>query len=124
MPAKQVLSVGQCWADHCAISRVFQRHFEAEVIAVDTTAEALNLLRQEAFDLVLVNRVLDRDGSRGLDLIRQLKEDEALKHLLVMLVSNQDDAQLEAARAGAEPGFGKAALGQPAMLGRVRYFME
>jgi CheY-like chemotaxis protein len=123
MPAKKVLSLGQCWADHGAISQVFMRHFGAEVVSADTTAEALNLLQEQSFALILVNRLLDQDGSQGMEFIRQLKNDEALRRCPVMLVSNHQDAQREAAQAGAEPGFGKAALGQPAMLGRVRPFL-
>jgi CheY-like chemotaxis protein len=123
MPAKKVLSLGQCWADHGAISQVFMRHFGAEVVSADTTAEALNLLQEQSFALVLVNRLLDQDGSRGLEFIRQLKNDEALRRFPAMLVSNHEDAQREAVQAGAEPGFGKAALGQPAMVGRVRPFL-
>jgi CheY-like chemotaxis protein len=76
-------------------------------------------LRQGTFALVLVNRVFDADGSSGLELIRTLKADEALKAVPVMLVSNYDDAQAQAAEVGALPGFGKSALGRPHMLQRV-----
>ena len=38
----------------------------------------------------------------------------------MMLVSNYEDAQNEAVAAGALPGFGKASLGQPHMLARLR----
>jgi hypothetical protein len=37
-----------------------------------------------------------------------------------MLVSNHEDAQREAVQAGALPGFGKASLGQPAMIARLK----
>ena len=66
MSAKRVLSVGQCSADHSRISRTFEQSFGAEVVGVDTTLEALAKLRAEPFDLVLVNRVCDADGSPGL----------------------------------------------------------
>src|SRR5437868_3100678 len=103
MSGKRVLSVGQCGADHSRISRTFQQAFGAEVVGVDTSLEALEKLRAEPFDLVLVNRVYDADGSPGLELIRQVKGDEALKQTPMMLVSNYDDAQREALAAGAEP---------------------
>ena len=45
-------------------------------------------LRAGEFDLVLVNRVLDADGSSGLDLIRAIKADPDLANVPVMLVSN------------------------------------
>jgi two-component system chemotaxis response regulator CheY len=124
MPAKRVLSIGQCGADHGAIARALRQYFGAEVVLADDADEALTLLRTESFDLALVNRRLDSDGASGLEIIRQLKADENLRRVPVMLVSNYDDAQAEAVEAGAERGFGKAALGQPAMLGRVRPFLD
>lgn len=123
MPSKRVLSVGQCAADHAAISRTLEGLFQAEVESVDRTPEALDRLRRETFDLVLVNRVLDADGSAGLELIREVKADEALRKVPIMLVSNYEDAQREAAAAGAAPGFGKAALGQPATTARLKTFL-
>jgi CheY-like chemotaxis protein len=119
MAVKHVLSVGQCYADHSAINRTIRQHFDAEVEAAATPAEALALLRQQPFDLVLVNRVLDTDGSSGLNLITRLKE-EKVAPVPVMLVSNYEDSQREAVRQGALPGFGKAALGQPRTLERLR----
>jgi two-component system chemotaxis response regulator CheY len=124
MPGKRVLSIGQCGADHSAISHTLQRRFAAEVVAADDWLDALARLRGEPFDLVLVNRLLDLNGAAGLEIIQELKADEALRGLPVMLVSNLDDAQDEAVQAGAERGFGKAALGQPAMLEWLRRFLE
>jgi CheY-like chemotaxis protein len=101
-----------------------RKAFGAEVVAVDTPEDALEELRREPFALVLVNRVFDAGGSSGLDLIRQIKADEELRRVPVMLVSNHDDAQAEAVEAGAAPGFGKAQLGQPRMIDRVRAALE
>jgi two-component system, chemotaxis family, chemotaxis protein CheY len=103
---------------------VLRRHFDTDVTSADTAEEALALLRQEAFDLVLVNRVLDANGASGLEFIRLRKNEGALKQPPMMLVSNFEEAQREALQAGALPGFGKSALGQPAMLGRVRSILE
>jgi CheY-like chemotaxis protein len=120
MSAKRVLSVGQCFADHGNISHTLQRHFAAEVVGVDDGGDALARLRRESFALVLVNRRLDADGSSGLEVVKQIKADETLRPVPVMLVSNYEDAQNEAVEAGALPGFGKAALGQPHVLARLR----
>ena len=122
--AKRVLSVGQCFADHSGITRALRGVFGAETIAVDSARQALEQLRRETFSLVLVNRVFDADGSSGLELIRTLKADEQLRTVPVMLVSNYDDAQTQAVQAGAMPGFGKAALGEPHMLARVEPFLR
>jgi two-component system chemotaxis response regulator CheY len=123
MPTKRVLSLGQCHADHSAISRTIARHFGADVLPTSTPAEALTLLRQERFDLVLVNRVGDADGSSGLEFIKQMKADDVCRNVPVMLVSNYEDSQREAVEVGAVPGFGKAALGQPLMLDRLRTYL-
>ena len=120
MSAKRVLSVGQCAADNWSITRALKTHFSAEVVPADGASEALGLLEQQAFDLVLVNRVFDADGGSGVGFIRQLTQREPHVTVPVMLVSNYQDAQDEAVKAGAKPGFGKAALGQPAMLARLR----
>jgi two-component system chemotaxis response regulator CheY len=124
MAAKRILSVGQCGADHGSLSRTFKSHFGAEITRADGAAEALGLMEQQAFDLVLVNRVFDADGASGLDFIRQLMQREPRAIVPVMLVSNYDDAQREAVAAGASPGFGKASLGQPSMLARVHEALE
>jgi two-component system chemotaxis response regulator CheY len=122
--AKRVLSIGQCFADHSGITRVLRGSFGADVVGADTQSEALNLLRQDSFALVLVNRVFDADGSAGLDLIRAIKKEDELRNVPVMLVSNYEDAQAQAVREGAVPGFGKAALGQPHMLARVEPYLR
>lgn len=121
MPPSRVLSVGQCGYDHGQISRHLSRAWGAEVVAAGTHAEALELIRERGpFRLVLVNRVGDRDGARGIDLIRTLKADPGLADVPVMLVSNYPDAQAEAVSAGALPGFGKAELGDRAVEERLQ----
>lgn len=120
MKTKRILSVGQCAADHASIARAIQGRFDVEVVPVDTGKEAADRLRQDAFDLVLVNRLLDGDGSSGLDVLKQFKADPALSQTRVMLVTNFEEYQQQAVAAGAMPGFGKAALGQPRMVARLR----
>lgn len=122
--AKRVLSVGQCFADHSGITRALRGAFGAEVVGADSARQALEHLRQEQFALVLINRVLDADGSSGLELVRAIKAEEQLRDVPVMLVSNYEEAQGQAVQAGALPGFGKAALGQPRMLARVEAYLR
>ena len=107
----RVLSVGQCGYDQFGISRNLKKGFGAVVAGAATSAEALSKIRSEPFDLVLVNRVLDADGTEGLDLIKAIKGDPALAGCSVMLVSNYPEAQKAAEALGALPGFGKAGLG-------------
>jgi two-component system chemotaxis response regulator CheY len=113
----RVLSVGQCGFDHGKIARHMKQAFGAEVVAADTFPEALEALRGgPPFDLVLVNRVTDADGSRGLDLVRDLNGGPTP----VMLVSNYPEAQEQAVSLGALPGFGKSDLGLPAVHERLK----
>jgi CheY-like chemotaxis protein len=120
MATKRVLSVGQCAADQAALRRLIESAFGATVVPAATAAQALAELRRQAVDLVLVNRVLDADGSSGLDLLEQIRADESLRRIPVMLVSDRDDAQQQAQATGACPGFGKAELDQSHTLARLR----
>lgn len=113
MNAPRILSVGQCGFDGPQIAAFLGREFGAEVLEADRATEAIKAVRQARFDLVLVNRVGDRDGAPGLELVRAIRTDPALAGVPVMLVSNYPDAQREAVAAGACPGFGKAELNTP-----------
>jgi CheY-like chemotaxis protein len=121
---QRVLSIGQCGADHAAIATAIQRYFAAEVVPARTAQDALAELRQRSFALILINRTLDADGSSGIDLLNQLKKEQGLEDVPVLLVSNYEDAQREAVQAGAVCGFGKAALGQPQMVDRLTPFLR
>jgi Response regulator containing CheY-like receiver, AAA-type ATPase, and DNA-binding domains len=108
--SKRVLDVGNCVPDHAAIRSLLERGFGAEVAQADGPDDALLLLKEQPFDLVLVNRKLDRDYSDGLEIIRQIKADAKLGKTPCMLITNYPDHQQEAVAAGAEYGFGKKEL--------------
>jgi two-component system chemotaxis response regulator CheY len=110
---KRVLDIGQCGADHGAIRRLVEGNFEARVVQAHDAREALAELRAGQFDLVLVNRRLDLDGSDGLEIVKAIKGEEAIAATPVMLVTNYAEYQEAAVAAGAEPGFGKAQLHEP-----------
>lgn len=121
MARVRVLSVGQCGYDHSQISGHLRRTFGAEVVATHSHAEAIATIRDGGpYDLVLVNRVGDRDGASGVELIRAIKDDPELAGVPVMLVSNYESAQAEAVGLGALPGFGKASLGDRSVDERLR----
>jgi two-component system chemotaxis response regulator CheY len=117
---KRVLSLGQCSADHGSIAALLRRQFDAEVVPADTFEDARDRLHRGGYALVLVNRVLNFDGSSGLDFIREVKGDTDLRNVPVMVVSNHADAQQQAVSIGALPGFGKSALGDPTTVTRLR----
>lgn len=108
--SKRVMSVGNCRADHRAISGMLELNFQAEVVPTASLPESLEQLRSQTFDLVLVNRILDSDGSEGLDVIRQIKTDSKLQELPVMMITNFPEHQQQAIALGAVEGFGKRAL--------------
>jgi len=123
MAAHRVLSVGQCGVDHAAIGGLLRREFDADVVPADSLEEALDALRNGRFDLVLANRVFAYGGS-GLDLIAAIKADESLKDVPVVLVSDLPEAQRQAERLGALPGFGKSALGRPETARRLAAVLD
>jgi len=108
---KHVLDVGNCAADFNEIRRMVTQNFDADMRQAHGLADTLELLRQGDIHLVLVNRKLDQDYSDGLQIIKAIKQDSSLADTPCMLVTNFADHQQEAVRVGAEPGFGKSALG-------------
>ncbi|HET6879577.1 MAG TPA: response regulator [Pirellulales bacterium] len=121
---KRVLDVGQCSFDHGTLRRLIADDLGAEVVQAHHLNDAVKELKNGRFDLVLVNRKLDADYSDGLAVVRAIKGDASLAATPVMLVSNYPDAQEAAVAAGAEPGFGKAELTQPATREKLRRFLD
>ena len=119
MADKVVLSVGQCRPDSAAIGHYLRSNFGADVVTADTAAAALQLLAERSFQLVLLNRILDADGSEGMQLLHEIRRQERWQELPVMLVSNYAEWQQKAVAAGALPGFGKAELNRPETRQRV-----
>jgi two-component system, chemotaxis family, chemotaxis protein CheY len=118
MTSPRVLSIGQCGFDSASIECLFEQNFSADVESVDTGSDALGRLQGEKYDLVLVNRRLDGDGSSGVALLEQLHAQAP--GIPLMLVSDKPDAQAEAVAKGALPGFGKSALRHPETTQRIR----
>jgi hypothetical protein len=112
MNTPRVLNVGQCGYDNGKISRFLRETYQAQSTTADSCDEALAALRSGKFELVLVNRIFDADGSAGCNLIRAIKSDPALADIPTMLVSNYPEAQADAIALGALPGFGKAEIGK------------
>ncbi|MGC8541661.1 MAG: response regulator [Phycisphaerae bacterium] len=114
----RILDVGQCGFDHAAITDFLEHIVSAHVDAANTAQEAEKLLQQNQYNLVLVNRILDRDHSSGIDLIKHLRQNPNCPPL--MLVSNLPDAQAKAVAAGALQGFGKATIHLPQVAEHLR----
>lgn len=121
---KRILDVGQCNPDHAAISGLLTREFDVEIVRAHLPQDTLDQLRADHFDLVLINRKLDADYSDGMDIIRTMKGDPALRDVPVMLVSNYAESQEAAVKEGAEYGFGKAELNSPDVAARLRKILK
>jgi len=117
--SKAVLDVGNCGPDHGAISRLLEANFHVEVVQTHGLQDTLDALRNRAFDLVLINRIMDGDGSEGLDIIKRIKADAELASVPVMMITNYSEHQDAAVDVGAEQGFGKSDLGDPATLNKL-----
>ena len=122
--SKRVLDIGNCAPDHAAIRRLVESNFDADVVQAHGADDALAALVADRFDLVLVNRKLDRDYSDGIDVIRRIKSDPQTSAVPVMLVTNYPEHQDEAVAAGAERGFGKLSIELPETVTRLRTILE
>jgi two-component system, chemotaxis family, chemotaxis protein CheY len=111
--------VGNCNHDHGLIRRMLESHFRVTIDRAHVAQDAVDAIRRSRYDLVLINRILDRDGAEGLELVRRMKSDDRMKGIAVMLVSNYDWAQAAAVEAGARRGFGKAELSDEATIARL-----
>lgn len=119
----RVLDVGQCRPDHSGIRGMLTRHFDVEVDQVMFVDEAFVQLTKQKYALVLVNRLIFDDGSDGRKLIRQMKANDRMKGVPIMLISNYQDAQDRAVAEGAVPGFGKSGLGDPESLTKLSAYL-
>ena len=121
---KKVLSIGQCDADNQRIGKMLNSNFSIEFATANDRRDAIPKLKNQNFDLVIVDRILDSNGDEGMDIIRDLKSDGNFKKTPVMLVSNFKDAQESAVSIGAEPGFGKATLDEETTLNMLKRYLE
>lgn len=121
--AKRVIDVGNCALDHGSLCDLIEGNFDAQLVQAHSAAEALELLAEGPASLVLVNRVFDRDGSQGLDLVRSIKADPRRSQTPVMLLTNYPDAQQAAVESGAEEGFGKRQLRTSETLDKLGQFL-
>ena len=114
----KILDVGQCGYDGPRMKRLFGEELGATVETADTADVARKKAASGQYDIVLVNRELNADGSSGIDLIGDLRKAGVSTPL--MLVSDYEDAQDQAVANGAVRGFGKSALDDPATLELIK----
>ena len=119
----RVLDVGQCRPDHSGIRGMLTGQFDVDVDQVMFVDEAIDQLAKQNYALVLVNRLIFDDGSDGSELIRQMKANDGMKGVPIMLISNYQDAQDRAVAEGAVPGFGKSELGDPESVTKLAAYL-
>ncbi len=112
--SRKVLDVGQCNPDHARITEFLQREFDVEIQRAHSFDEAVKSALDTPFDLILINRILDADGTAGMAILYELKSQPSTADVPVMIVSNYLDAQNSAVESGAIRGFGKSELNKPA----------
>jgi DNA-binding response OmpR family regulator len=115
-----ILDIGNCQPDHLALVRLLTGHFDCQVVQAHGLDDALAELKSRRYDLVLVNRKLDRDYSDGIDVIREIKADAALAGVPCMLITNFPEHQDAAVEAGAVRGFGKLEFSMPETLEKLK----
>jgi len=120
---KKVLDVGQCDLDHGNITALLKANFEVDVARAHSRSEAISMAISDSFDLVLVNRLFDADGSEGMAVVSDLKTNERTADVPVMIVSNYEEAQVAAVEVGAVRGFGKSAMGSDAILDLLKSYL-
>ncbi len=116
----RILDVGNCQPDHSTLCAYLKRHFDCEVIQAHGLQDTLQELRRESFDLVTINRKLDRDYSDGVEILKQIKADAELAAVPVMLITNFPEHQEAAVSHGGVPGFGKLEYDRPETLLRLQ----
>lgn len=97
---------------------------QLELVTVGTAADALKRLRQQAFQLVLVD--LNLPDMNGLDLMREIRADDSLEHLKLLAMSGayrKDDCEVDAIRAGAD-GFLNKSFKPDELQQRIRTLLE
>jgi CheY-like chemotaxis protein len=121
---KKLLDVGNCAFDHAAIRAMVTGNFDVEVLQAHELDDTLSILRQQSIHLTLINRKLDCDYSDGNEILKRIKADPALAGTPVMLVTNYAEHQQAAVADGAEYGFGKLELQDPATIEKLARFLR
>lgn len=120
---KKVLDVGNCPPDYASIKNMIEKHFDATVEQAHGNEDTLEKLKSDTYDLVLINRKLDRDYSDGVEILKQIKREAAISDTPVMIVTNYEEHQVAAIAEGAERGFGKLAIHAPDTIERLTPYL-
>lgn len=115
-----ILSIGQCNFDHKNISKFLESSLDCTVVRANNEMEALDSLKGDEFELILVNRKLDLDQADGIGIIERFKNNDSIKEIPIMLISNYPEYQEKAMEKGAVRGFGKSEIGKSEILDHIK----
>ena len=115
--AHSVILVGHCNLDGPRLKSELSQLDGVHVERINTAADLERACEQNP-DLLLVNREPVGFQEDGLAIVRQIHE--KYPDTKVILVSDYPEAQAEAEKAGALPGFGKSLMGTPELQERVK----
>lgn len=121
---KRVLDVGNCGPDFGTMTRFLTENFDCTVDQAHGPEDTIEKLHEASYDLVLVNRKLDRDYSEGMEILKRIKADSQIASTPVMIVTNFEEHQDAAVALGAERGFGKLQYGEPETLEKLEKFLR
>lgn len=107
---KNVLDVGNCGFDHQTLRSVLSEHWDVEIKRTTTLNEAIRELDSNPYHLVVVNRILEGDGSSGMDLVKHVVQSQTTQGIPIVLLTNYPEVQEEALQTGASASFGKRDL--------------
>lgn len=118
--SKKVVLVGHCGPDSSYLRMAVGRAGKTISVLMADDQEELKAVLDSSPDLLLLNRELPYgfDETLGVDVIRSLRV--KYPNVPMMLVSNYPDAQADAVKAGALPGFGKREIGSPRVQQVIR----
>ena len=113
---KLLVDCGNCGPDFSSIRHLATSHFDVSVVRTHGADDTLKVLREQSVNLVTINRKLDRDYSDGMEIVKQIKSDDSLCNIPVMLITNYEQHQQSALAAGCVLGFGKLAINDPSTI--------
>jgi two-component system, chemotaxis family, chemotaxis protein CheY len=119
---KRIVLVGHCGPDTSYLMMAARKAAaDAQIVRANADKDLASALAGGDGEtvLLLVNRVLDGNfaDAGGIELIARLRGSHP--RVRTMLISNYEDAQRSAVRAGALPGFGKREIGSPKVLSMI-----
>src|SRR5688500_13171865 len=120
--SKRILLVGHCGVDGPRLKDELSRALRGVDVERLNSDDDLRRAGGEGADLLLVNREPVGFDGEGLDLIKAVKS--LNPDCKVMLVSDYDDAQQQAEKAGAIKGFGKSEMGSPKLAEHVKQALD